>query len=95
MVPACLTIEKNCRVLTVRGSADETVPAKDASEFAKLIPNHKLHIIDGANHDYTFHQAELASLVLGFIKSGLQKENDMFNHVQSCSRDEKPRNARL
>ncbi|KAJ0964495.1 hypothetical protein J5N97_025633 [Dioscorea zingiberensis] len=68
MRAACTCINKECRVLTVHGSADEIVPVEDAKEFAKLIPNHKLHIIEGANHNYTSHQIELASTVLDFLK---------------------------
>ncbi|KAK2989663.1 hypothetical protein RJ640_021583 [Escallonia rubra] len=63
------------RVLTVHGSADEVIPVEDAFEFAKLIPNHKLHVIEGSNHGYTAHQAELASVVLPFIEDGLQHVN--------------------
>jgi len=33
------------RVLTVHGSSDPVIPVGDASEFAKIIPNHKLIII--------------------------------------------------
>lgn len=57
------------RVLTVHGSADEIIPVQDAFEFSKVIPNHKHHIIDGANHCYTEHESELASIVVEFIKS--------------------------
>ncbi|KAJ6803035.1 uncharacterized protein M6B38_133690 [Iris pallida] len=79
MHEACLSIENGCRVLTVHGSSDEIIPVEDAFEFAKLIPNHKLHIVEGANHCYTEHQEELASVVLDFIKS---------NQVPlSCPRD--------
>ncbi|XP_058213664.1 uncharacterized protein LOC131325422 isoform X1 [Rhododendron vialii] len=73
MHDACLQIDKNCRVLTVHGSADETIPVDDAVEFAKIIPNHKLHVVQGANHVYTKHQTELASVVLPFIKEGIHK----------------------
>ena len=62
------------RVLTVHGSADEIIPVEDALEFAKIIPNHKLHIIEGANHNYSSHQAELASVVVDFIKASLQQD---------------------
>lgn len=62
-------IQEECRVLTVHGTEDETIPVQDAYEFAKIIPNHKLHIINGANHCYTSHQAELASAVVDFITS--------------------------
>lgn len=69
MRAACLSIDMKCRVLTVHGSKDEIVPAEDAMQFAKLIPNHKLHIMEGANHCYTAHLEELASVVLDFMKS--------------------------
>lgn len=72
MHDACLQIDKGCRVLTVHGSVDEIIPMEDALEFDKIIPDHKLHIIEGANHSYTSHQAELMSVVLPFIKEGLQ-----------------------
>ncbi|CAL5340669.1 unnamed protein product [Camellia sinensis] len=76
MHDACVQIDKNCRVLTVHGSADEIIPVEDALEFAKIIPNHKLHIIEEANHVYTKHQAELISVVLPFIKGCLTKRSD-------------------
>ncbi|XP_050220051.1 uncharacterized protein LOC126670381 [Mercurialis annua] len=65
---ACLQIDKECRVLTIHGSADEVIPVEDAIEFDKVIPNNKLHIVEGANHSYTSHQAELASIVLNYVK---------------------------
>ncbi|KAK9947985.1 hypothetical protein M0R45_003577 [Rubus argutus] len=74
MHEACLQIDKECRVLTVHGSADEIIAVEDALEFAKIIPNHKLHIIEGANHNYSSHQAELASVVVDFIKASLQQD---------------------
>ncbi|KAH7513137.1 hypothetical protein FEM48_Zijuj12G0164600 [Ziziphus jujuba var. spinosa] len=78
MHTACLQIDKDCRVLTVHGSADEIIPVEDAYEFAKIIPNHKLHIIEGADHQYTNHQAELASVVLEFTKSCLHQHKASF-----------------
>ncbi|WOK91337.1 hypothetical protein Cni_G00028 [Canna indica] len=69
MRAACLSIENGCRVFTVHGSADETIPVEDAFEIAKLISNHKLHIIEGANHCYTKHQEELANVVVDFLTS--------------------------
>ncbi|OMO91675.1 hypothetical protein COLO4_18191 [Corchorus olitorius] len=71
MHEACLKIDKDCRLLTVHGSADVIVPVEDASSFAKIIPNHQLHILKRANHGYTLHQTKLASVVLNFIKDGL------------------------
>lgn len=60
------------RVLTVHGSVDEIIPVEDALAFDKIIPNHKLHIIEGANHSYKSHQAELMPVILPFVKEGLQ-----------------------
>ncbi|XP_016477139.2 putative uncharacterized protein YDL057W isoform X1 [Nicotiana tabacum] len=68
---ACQSIPKSCRVLTIHGTMDEMVPVEDAMEFAKNVPNHKLHIIEGADHEFTMHQDELASLVVAFVKEGL------------------------
>nr|XP_027189991.1 uncharacterized protein LOC101502020 isoform X2 [Cicer arietinum] len=73
---ACLSIPENCRTLTVHGSMDETVSAEDALEFAKFISNHELHIIEGADHEYSCHQDELTSLVLEFIKVHNDKANN-------------------
>ncbi|KAI3989287.1 hypothetical protein MKX01_004836 [Papaver californicum] len=44
---ACLSIGKDCRVLTVHGSADKIVPYEDASWFDKVIANHELQIVEG------------------------------------------------
>ncbi|KAG8495537.1 hypothetical protein CXB51_013309 [Gossypium anomalum] len=74
MHEACLKIPRECRVLTVHGSADEIIPVGDALEFAKIIPNHKLHIVEGANHNYTSYQTELASVVLNYLKETLQQD---------------------
>ncbi|KAL3500763.1 hypothetical protein ACH5RR_039856 [Cinchona calisaya] len=68
---ACQRIHKNCRVLTVHGSIDELVPVNDAKEFAKHIPNHKLEIFEGSDHEFTSHQDKLASVVLNFVMNGL------------------------
>jgi len=56
------------RFLTVHGDADTIIPVGDALEFAKILPNHKLHIVEGADHVYTEHLAELASIVANFMK---------------------------
>ncbi|KAM6583459.1 hypothetical protein CsatB_010461 [Cannabis sativa] len=68
---ACLKISDDCRVLTVHGSADKTIPVDDAIEFSKIIKNHKLQIVEGADHRFSDHQAELASIVTEFIKDSL------------------------
>lgn len=74
MQEACVAIDKECRVLTVHGSADEIIPVEDALKFAKIIPNHKLHIVEKANHGYTSHQSELASIVSDFVTTGLNQD---------------------
>ncbi|KAG7598679.1 Serine aminopeptidase S33 [Arabidopsis suecica] len=75
MHEACLKIDKECRVLTVHGSADEVIPLEDAKEFAKIIPNHKLEIVEGADHCYTKHQSQLVTTVMEFIKTVIVKNN--------------------
>ncbi|KAK4265649.1 hypothetical protein QN277_026673 [Acacia crassicarpa] len=72
----CLKIDKESRVFTVHGSADQAIPVSDAYEFAKILPNHKLHIVEGANHIYAAHQAELSSVVVGFLKETLHQGTD-------------------
>ncbi|GJM94094.1 hypothetical protein PR202_ga10710 [Eleusine coracana subsp. coracana] len=52
---------------TIHGSADEVIPVEDAYEFAKLIPNHKLRVIEGANHCYTAHRKEVSDTVVDCI----------------------------
>ncbi|KAK3161098.1 hypothetical protein QOZ80_1BG0071790 [Eleusine coracana subsp. coracana] len=67
MRAASLSISKECRFFTIHGSADEVIPVEDAYEFAKLIPNHKLHVIEGANHCYTAHRKEVSDAVVDCI----------------------------
>ncbi|KAJ4773973.1 Alpha/beta-Hydrolases superfamily protein [Rhynchospora pubera] len=62
-------IKPDSRVFTIHGSNDEVIPVEDAYEFEKVICNHKLHIIDGANHNYTLHNDKLASVVVDVITS--------------------------
>jgi len=69
MQSACTSIDPNCRVLTVHGANDDVVPSEDTLEFDKYISNHELHIIEEADHRYTSHQLELASIVLKFVNS--------------------------
>ncbi|PIA42961.1 hypothetical protein AQUCO_02000425v1 [Aquilegia coerulea] len=90
--PACLLIDNKCRVLTIHGSDDAIVSTEDAIEFDKMISNHKLHLIEGANHDFTSHQAELASLVVDFI---LEDRKGTPNQVPLCTRLDESFKARL
>uniref|UniRef100_M4DSL5 Serine aminopeptidase S33 domain-containing protein n=1 Tax=Brassica campestris TaxID=3711 RepID=M4DSL5_BRACM len=75
MHEACLKIDKECRGLTVHGSDDEVTPVEDAKEFAKIIPNHKLTIVEGADHCYTKHQTQLVATITEFIKTVILKNN--------------------
>ncbi|CAH9074354.1 unnamed protein product [Cuscuta europaea] len=71
---SCQAIPPNCRVFTIHGSKDEMVPVEDAYEFSKYIPTHTLHIIEGADHEFTSHQQELASVVAAFVMSTLSNQ---------------------
>ncbi|KAI3949551.1 hypothetical protein MKW92_018840 [Papaver armeniacum] len=64
----CLAIAEDCRVLTVHGSEDKCIPVEDAFKFAKIIHDHKLHIVEGADHCYNKHQSELVEVVVNFIR---------------------------
>ncbi|XP_026429773.1 uncharacterized protein LOC113326222 [Papaver somniferum] len=68
------SIAKSCRVFTVHGSEDEIAPLGDAFEFANIIHNYKLHIVEGADHVFDNHQSELVELVVNFIRESLQEE---------------------
>ncbi|CAN8311877.1 unnamed protein product [Cochlearia groenlandica] len=76
MHQACLEIDRECNVLTVHGSDDKVVPVEDAKEFEKIIPNHKLEVVTGANHGYTKHQNQLISIVIEFIKTSHCAKNN-------------------
>ncbi|KAF6169578.1 hypothetical protein GIB67_043295 [Kingdonia uniflora] len=69
VLPCSIANKIEYRVLTVHGSMDKIVSVEEASDFAKLIPNHKLQIIEGADHGYSKHLPELANTVLEFIKA--------------------------
>lgn len=64
-------------MLTIHGSADSTIPVDDALEFAKIIPEHQLLIVEGADHKFSSHQDELASAVLRFTKESLHYNHDV------------------
>lgn len=92
---ACQTITPSCRVLTVHGTLDEMVPVKDATEFAKHIPNHNLRIVEGADHEFTKHQSELCSIVLCFVKTRLHKNEVLSSPCSSCCRNKPFIDSRL
>ncbi|KAK6119560.1 hypothetical protein DH2020_046689 [Rehmannia glutinosa] len=92
---ACQAIPQSCRVLTVHGTVDEFVPVEDAIEFAKHIPNHNLRIVEGADHEYTKYQSELASIVLNFVKTGLYQDESLPKPLSSCCRTKNCIDSRL
>ncbi|KAI7754106.1 hypothetical protein M8C21_014729 [Ambrosia artemisiifolia] len=71
MHEAGLKVDPSCKVLTVHGSVDEVIPVEDALQFDKIIPNHELRIIEGADHGYNNHRDELLSVVLAFLKDNM------------------------
>lgn len=57
--------------LVVRGGRDPIVSERWAAEFSQLLPAGRLSVLDGAPHAVNHHSpAELAALVLDFIKDG-------------------------
>lgn len=85
----CFLVSVTCRVLTVHGTKDEFVPVEDAVEFAKSIPNHELHIVDGADHEYTKHETELNSVVLSFVKSSSKEAISIAEQSSPSGRNNK------
>ncbi|XVF89083.1 hypothetical protein PTKIN_Ptkin19aG0102200 [Pterospermum kingtungense] len=77
---SCLLINRNCRVLTIHGTMDKIVPATDALEFARFIQNHKLEFIEGADHEYTSHQDELATVVVDFVRA-VREDKNLSEHL--------------
>ena len=55
-------------VLTVHGGRDNVVPPSSAHRFAAVIPNHDLHIIKGAGHNFngTKYVDEIALTIVAF-----------------------------
>lgn len=82
------------RVLTVHGSMDKIVPVEDAFEFSKSIANHDLCIMEGADHEYTSHQDELASVVVNFVRANLHRHKDT-SKQQFCRKPDKDGHSRL
>jgi hypothetical protein len=68
------------RFFTIHGSTDEVIPVEDAYEFAKLIPNHKLRIIKGANHCYTAHRKEVSDALVDCITTNEVKKCELTIH---------------
>lgn len=65
--------------MIVHGTMDQATPYEDAYSFAKATPNHKLHVIEGANHRYSEHLDELTEVVWDFIKESPQMNMTTLN----------------
>lgn len=63
----CLFSWLKLSVLTVHGREDKTVPVEDAFHFDKLVANHKLTIIENADHTFRGCKSELSSHVAAFL----------------------------
>ncbi|XP_038696708.1 uncharacterized protein LOC119993590 isoform X3 [Tripterygium wilfordii] len=92
---ACALIRQDCRVLTVHGSMDRIVPMEDAFEFDRIISNHKLHIVEGADHEYTSHQDQLAEIVLDFLRLDIPPAGGADEHSLFYSRKDGSVRSRL
>eukprot|EP00270_Netrium_digitus_P020084 TRINITY_DN8149_c0_g1_i3.p3 TRINITY_DN8149_c0_g1~~TRINITY_DN8149_c0_g1_i3.p3 ORF type:complete len:127 (+),score=27.36 TRINITY_DN8149_c0_g1_i3:397-777(+) len=64
------SVPPSCRVLTIHGSADQTIPVEDALQFDQVTWNHQLQVLEGANHNFNKHKSELAAIVTDFLTGG-------------------------
>jgi uncharacterized protein len=57
---------KVSEVLTVHGTNDKAIPVQDAYEFDKFIANHKLQVLQGADHNFLRpeHAEQMIELVV-------------------------------
>lgn len=62
-------IPGSIQVLTIHGSKDATIPESSAHEYAKLISNHTLHVVQGGDHCYNDpgHRKEMIDTAVHFI----------------------------
>ncbi|KAG9285224.1 hypothetical protein G9A89_002120 [Geosiphon pyriformis] len=60
-------IPDNISVFTIHGTTDELVPVNDAAIYANLISNHTLHLISGADHNYTKHSDEVIKIITEYF----------------------------
>eukprot|EP00250_Pteridium_aquilinum_P018150 c23969_g3_i1 orf=154-930(+) len=70
---AAQAIPKDIRVLSVHGSEDEAVSVDNAYECDKIIANHTLRIVDGADHMYSQHMKDFEEIVKKFILNDAAK----------------------
>ena len=65
MAAVCARIDPTIAVLTIHGSDDDRIPVADARRYAAQLPGSRLHIISGADHNFSAkeHSAELIGKV--------------------------------
>lgn len=68
MVAAASAIRAS-KVLTIHGTADAVIPVAEAYRYDELIAGHKLHIIQGADHNFRSpeHAKEMIKAVMAFV----------------------------
>ena len=68
-IAASATGLEHIRTLTIHGDADNLVPVENAYKFHDVIPNHSLHIVKGADHNYNGlkYMNELVSVTASFL----------------------------
>jgi pimeloyl-ACP methyl ester carboxylesterase len=67
---ASATELENIHMLTIHGDADKHVPVENAFKFHEVIPNHSLHIIKGADHNFNGlkFMDDLVSVISFFLR---------------------------
>jgi len=61
----------DCPLLIIHGSKDERVPLEDSKQAVKILPNAKLHIIEGMDHKGMEQKEEVAGLAEDWFKHNL------------------------
>eukprot|EP00798_Chlamydomonas_sp_ICE-L_P001339 gene1339-32696_t len=72
MEEACKKITIS-EVMTIHGTDDTTIPVEDAHSIAKCVRNHTLHLVNGADHNFTdsAHSEMMIKKITEFIQAGL------------------------
>lgn len=69
MEAVCSQLSPGVEFITIHGGLDETIPVEDAHNFAARIPGKRIHVIEGADHNYSKpeHAQELISKLVEFF----------------------------
>lgn len=71
---AARSISSDLAVLTVHGTADDTIPVDDGKAFDRVVSNHKLVLVEGADHRFSKHREELKEAVSSFIRTHAESQ---------------------